>query len=188
MPNEIDFTTLAAVKTALSGSAPMGNADDVYLQQLITAASRFLLKQMNRSTLKIAEYSERFDGNGRNSFTPRFDPVTEISSVQSGSVVLTESQSGSAGYLLSGQRVVLIGTSWELGNQNCVVTYKAGWESVPEDLAQACVELVSMKYRRRKRIGMLSEALPQGAGTASYMKSDVTDDIKAAIGQYSVRF
>ena len=51
--------------------------------------------------------------------------------------------------------------------QNVVVTYTAGYDTVPPDIAQACIELVCQRYRERTRIGEVSKALGGGETVTS---------------------
>jgi hypothetical protein len=63
--------------------------------------------------------------------------------------------------------------------------YTAGYATTPPDLAQACIELVALRYRERTRIGEVARAI--GAGeTASYSQKDMSDSIKTLIQQYRV--
>jgi hypothetical protein len=50
-------------------------------------------------------------------------------------------------------------------------------------LAQACIELVALRYRERTRIGEVSKSMG-GAETVSYSQKDMTDSIKTLIQQY----
>jgi len=64
-----------------------------------------------------------------------------------------------------------------------MLRYTAGYVTPPADLAQACVELVALRYRERGRIGEVARAIG-GGQTASYSQKDMSDSIKTSIQQY----
>ena len=64
-----------------------------------------------------------------------------------------------------------------------IVTYTAGYAATPPDIAQACIELVSQRYRERSRIGEVSRALG-GGETVTYSQQDMSDDAKLLLSQY----
>jgi hypothetical protein len=63
--------------------------------------------------------------------------------------------------------------------------YTAGYAVTPPDLAQACVELVALRYRERTRIGEVSKSMG-GAETVSYSQKDMADSIRTLIQQYRI--
>jgi len=67
--------------------------------------------------------------------------------------------------------------------QNVIFTYTAGYAVTPPDIDQACVELVSQRYRERVRIGEVSRALG-GGETVTYSQQDMSDDVKLLLSQY----
>ncbi len=69
------------------------------------------------------------------------------------------------------------------GIQNVVITYTAGYPSTPPEIAQACIELVALRYRERTRIGEVSKSLG-GAETVTYSQKDLSDGIKTLLQQY----
>lgn len=194
--NAIDITTLADVKSWLTGQGnTIGSTDDVLLQKLITSASRFILKYLNYPTLLTASYSDVFDGNGiAKTRSLQFKPVTAITSVIVGGVTIPQSTDriASGWYLALDStgfgKVVLIGNAFEFckGLSNCAVVYVAGYATqaaIPEDLQQLCVDLVALKYKRRTTTGMVSQAIGAGA-TTSYLTADMSADMKGVLNQY----
>ena len=68
----------------------------------------------------------------------------------------------------------------------CVtLQYTAGYSVTPPDLAQACIELVALRYRERSRIGEIARAIG-GGETVSYSQKDMSDSIKTLIQQYRI--
>ena len=62
-------------------------------------------------------------------------------------------------------------------------SYTAGYISTPPEVAQACIELVALRYRERTRIGEISKSV--GAGeTVSYSQRDMSAPIMTLLQQY----
>src|SRR5690348_4773590 len=70
-----------------------------------------------------------------------------------------------------------------VGYNTVVVAYTAGYATTPLDVAQACIELVALRYRERTRIGEVSRSLG-GAETVAYAQKDMSDAIKTLLQQY----
>jgi hypothetical protein len=63
------------------------------------------------------------------------------------------------------------------------IAYTAGYSTTPPEVAQACIELVALRYRERTRIGEVSRSLG-GAETVAYAQKDVSDAIKTLLQRY----
>jgi hypothetical protein len=186
----IDLTTWTDCSKWLGkdGQA-MPPTDDTLGAQLVTAASRFLLQLMNRDSILATARTETFKGFGGCDFVPRNTPVISITSVQVGSTVIAagaDIMTNQSGFYLVNERdvdvVKLLGYEFLVGSW-CKVVYQAGFATVPEDIAQACKELVALRYRDRKHIGLLSENIMNGAGTM-YDVRDMSPFTKSVIEQY----
>jgi hypothetical protein len=88
-----------------------------------------------------------------------------------------------AGYRFSSTQLSVRGYRFNRGAQNVVVAYTAGYPTTPPEVAQACIELVSLRYRERTRIGEVSKSLG-GAETVAYAQKDMSDPIKTLLQQY----
>jgi hypothetical protein len=189
-----DLTTLNDVKLWLGkDGAPIAAGDDTLLSRLITAASDFLLQQMNRDTLLNTSRTEVFSGNGDQSFTLKHFPVVSVTSVKVGSVVIPASADRIAsGYWLDTIGAIhLFGYGFTCGRMNCEIVYTSGFgaalAALPNDIQQAAIELVSLKYRERKHIGVISEVIGAGMST-SYTQKDMSDSIRSVVDSYTRRF
>jgi hypothetical protein len=69
------------------------------------------------------------------------------------------------------------------GPKNVVVAYTAGYSTTPPEVAQACIELIALRYRERTRIGEVSRSLG-GAETVAYAQKDMSDAVKTLLQQY----
>jgi hypothetical protein len=88
-----------------------------------------------------------------------------------------------AGYSFSSTQLSVRGYKFSRGTQNIAIAYTAGYPTTPPEIAQACIELVSLRYRERTRIGEVSRSLG-GAETVSYSQKDLSDAIKTLLLQY----
>jgi hypothetical protein len=181
-----DLTTLDDVKAWLqTGQNPFPSSDDALLTGLVTAASRFIESWIGRP-VAMADWVEIRDGGGGQRLSFANIPVSAVLSVSIDGIVIPpvpEGSSFAAGYVFSPTELVLRGYVFTRRAQNVVVTYTAGYATTPPELAQACVELVCLRYRERTRTGEVSKALGSGE-TVTYSQKDVSDDIKTVLSQY----
>lgn len=173
MPNAIDLTTLANVKTWLGLSS--NNTDDGLLDRLITSASSLIIEFLKRD-LKTQNYTDEVHhGNGGSALCLRQYPITAVASVSVDGVAVT-------GFTFDERMVYLTNATFARGLANVKVTYTAGFTTVPFGLDQACVELVGVVYREKERIGHVSKQL--GGETVTFNIADLPARIKTSLHQW----
>ncbi len=181
-----DLTTLADVTAWLqTGQNPFPSVDDALLTRLITAASQFIQTWLQRQ-IAVSDWIEIRDGNGGQRLAFANFPVRAVISLSiDGLAIPSAPASGGfgGGYVFSPTELALRGYVFSRRAQNVVVTYTAGYASVPPDIAQACIELVCQRYRERTRIGEVSKALMSGE-TVTFSQKDMSDDVKTLLAQY----
>ena len=181
-----DLTTLADVKAWLqTGQDAFPDTDDVLLARLITAASQFIQSWLHRQ-IASGDWQETRDGTGGQRLAFANIPVAAVLSLSiDGLAIPPAPMDGSfaAGYVFSPTELALRGYVFTRRAQNVIVTYTAGYVATPPDIAQACIELVSQRYRERSRIGEVSRALG-GGETVTYSQQDMSDDVKLLLRQY----
>ena len=205
-PSFGDLTTLADVKAWLqTGQSPFPATDDALLTRLITAASQYIQTWLNRQ-IASQDWIEVRDGIG-NALGPgdvRYQftafPVTAVGLViVNGStippipvsppappgVAAVSTFASQAGYLFTPTQLVIRGYVVPRKAGCVTLQYTAGYAVAPPDLAQACIELVALRYRERSRIGEIARAIG-GGETVSYSQKDMSDTIKTLIQQYRV--
>ena len=177
-----DLTTLADVKAWLqTGQAALPTTDDALLTRLVSAASQYIQTWLNRQ-IASADYLEIRDGTGGHRLQFACFPVTAVLSLTiDGQDV--PAAANAAGYRFSSTQLSVRGYSFKRGAQNVVIAYTAGYSMTPPEVAQACIELVSLRYRERTRIGEISRSLG-GAETVAYAQKDMSDAIKTLLQQY----
>lgn len=176
------FTTLADVKAWLPVN---GDADDTLLTNLIVAASAFIEVWIGR-TLALTTYTaESYDGPGGARLALRHYPVVSVSALTIDGVTIPQATSPTAnGWIRSssGAGLVLRGYSFTSGIENVAVTYSAGFTSTPVDIAQACKELVGLRYKERDRIGFVSKAI--SGEVVTFTQRDMSEGIKTLLNAY----
>jgi hypothetical protein len=185
-----DLTTLADVTAWLqTGQNPFPAVDDALLTRLITAASQFIQSWLQRQ-IATSDWIEIRDGNGGQRLAFANFPVSAVLSLSIDGLAIPPAPapggiSGGfgAGYVFSPTELALRGYVFSRRAQNVVVAYTAGYASAPPDIAQACVELVALRYRERTRIGEVSKALMSGE-TVTFSQKDMSDDIRTLLTQY----
>jgi uncharacterized phiE125 gp8 family phage protein len=181
-----DLTTLADVKAWLqTGQAPFPSTDDALLSRLITAASRFIESWLGRPVLS-ADWLEVRDGTGGRVMAFANLPVTAVLSLSIDGLAIPPAPAEGgfgAGYSFTATELALRGYVFTRRKQNVIVTYTAGYASVPPDIAQACIELVCQRYRERTHIGEVSRSLG-GNETVRYSAQDMSESVRALLARY----
>jgi hypothetical protein len=201
-----DLTTLADVKAWLqTGQSAFPATDDALLTRLITAASQFIQTWLNRQ-IASQDWIEIRDGLGSplGPYDVRYQfgafPVRAVSLVVVNGLTIppisappaappglaaVSTFATQAGYLFTPTQLVIRGYVVPCKAGCVTLQYTAGYAVTPPELAQACIELVALRYRERSRIGEVARAIG-GGETVSYSQKDMSDSIKTLIQQYRV--
>jgi hypothetical protein len=202
-----DLATLADVKAWLqTGQSAFPATDDALLTRLITAASQFIQTWLNRQIasqdwIEIRDGVGSALGPGEMRYQLAAFPVSAVSLVvvdgltippilasppaQQPGVAVVSTFATQAGYLFTPTELVIRGYVVPRKAGCVTLQYTAGYAVTPPDLAQACIELVALRYRERSRIGEVARAIG-GGETVSYSQKDMSDSIKTLIQQYRI--
>jgi len=181
-----DLTTLGDVKAWLqTGQTAFPDTDDALLARLITAASQFIQTWLNRQ-IASADWREARDGTGGQRLAFANIPVTSVLSLSIDGLSIPPAATHGgfdAGYVFTPTELALRGYVFTHRPQNVFITYTAGYLVTPPDIAQACIELVCLRYRERTRIGEVSRAV-SGSETVTYSQRDMSESVKLLLAQY----
>ena len=182
-----DLTTLADVKAWLqTGQNPFPATDDALLTRLITAASEFIQNWLGRQ-IAAADWLELRDGTGGQLLAFANIPVTAILSLSIDGLAIPpaplDGAGFGAGYTFTPTELALRGYVFTRRPQNVIVTYTAGYDTVPPDLAQACIELVCQRYKERSRIGEIGKSRA-ASETVTFSQKGIGDAVKTTLAQY----
>ena len=154
----------------------------VMLSKRTTAYPTTIQTWLNRQ-IAWADYLEVRDGTGGDRLQFACVPVVAVLSLTIDGQPIEPAASHRAGYNFSRTQLSVRGYRFCRGVQNVVMAYKAGYPAPPPDIAQACIELVALRYRERTRIGEVSKSLG-GAETVTYAQTDLGAAIKSLLRQY----
>jgi len=185
-----DLCQLSDVKAWLTIASGV-TANDALLSRLITAVSLEFLREIGRTDFyPAADYTETREGDGDVRMVLRHWPVNSIASMTiAGTSIAASSDQIEAGYYidtgLDPERL------WELylagglvftDAAPIVVTYNAGYSSVPADAAQAVIEWVGYRYKSQQWIGTTS-AHVQGESVQTQI-AVMPPTVQAVINRY----
>lgn len=176
-----DLTTLANAKQWL-GLPEVSTDDEALLTRLISSASEFIQTWLNRD-IASQDYNEARDGTGGNRLVFAEYPVTAVSSVVvDGRPIPRAVDVVSIGYRFDSQQIILNGYVFTKGWSNVQLAYTAGFAAVPMEIEQACIELVSLRFKERDRIGHQSKSL--AGETVTFFIKDMPDSVRTILNNY----
>lgn len=174
-----DLTTLPRVKEWLAITAP---TNDALLSRLIFAASDYIETYLSRNIAR-ASYQSYRDGHGGRRLMFRNYPVVSLTAVKVGGVSIPPSVNGSPGFVHTETSVTLVGGYvFEAGASNVYLEYVAGYDPIPNEIEQACIDLVSLRYRERDRIGLTSKSL--AGESITFNTREFSDAVGSTLVQY----
>lgn len=174
-----DLTTLANAKQWLGVT---GTTDDALLTRLITAVSAWVVGYLNRSVVS-AIYTETHNGNGGDRLLLPNTPITAVTSLSiDGLTILPQTGVGTSGFTFDDSGIYLNGYIFSQAKANVVVTYTAGYATVPLDIEQAAIELVEYRYTAKSHPHQKSVGIAQQ--TTAFITQDVPDYIKSMLSNY----
>lgn len=175
-----DLTNLADVKQWMGVTTAN---DDALLTRLITAASAFIQTYLNRIIASQA-YSEVRNGLGNDRMAFADAPVTQVNSLTIDGIAIPASTGPTvSGYVFSENMLYLRGYSFTRGIQNVAFSYVAGYAVTPPEIAQACIELVNVRYKQKTRPDQTAQSTG-GNLTASYSLKDMPDTVRTILDNY----
>lgn len=193
-----DLTTLAAVKAWLkTGKDDPTSQDDGVLSSLITSASEWLKRYLNRGIVS-QDWEELRDGVGTAQFVFAQFPVTAVLLVLVDGVNIppvpplnppppglqqAQTFAYQAGYLFTATKLVIRGYIVPRKPLCVTLQYTAGFTAIPPDIAQACLELVIWSYKTRDRTAMTSQSL-SGIEVAGFSLDALSKTTRQALDQF----
>ena len=181
------MTLLCALADVQTYIGTTDNSTAAVIEQLIENASAFIERYCNR-TFAVTSYTETRNGNNRARMMLNNAPIVAVSSVSIEGVVIPQSTGAQvAGWVADTHTLYLrAGSGFSIfpeGVQNVAVSYTAGFNTVPADVAQACIELIAFKLAKRNRIDKKNETLGQQQ-TIGFDISDMPKSVVTALASY----
>jgi hypothetical protein len=179
------LTDLATVKEWM-GILPSSIDDDTLLERLIDAVSGTIERYLGRA-LTSAARTEYYTCRGGTVLPLYHYPITAVATLTvDGEAIPVYSSLTGCGYLIDTSMLLLNGYTFSTPEStdynNVTVVYTAGYSTIPYDIEQAAIHLVSLRYRERDRIGQQSKIL--AGETVRYSVFDMPPDVQAVLNQY----
>lgn len=182
-----DLTTLEMVQTFLgdddAGEAPL-------LSSLITSESaRFEGLAGGGPIVNVTVTDETFNGLGNAVYFPLKSPLVSVSALSVDGVAIAARPSVTeSGYVLDGNAVRLIGSTFTKGYRNCSISYVAGYgATAPADVQQAVAEMVVAKYKAKDRANLAGAAM--AGESVTYVTDMMSEAVRTVLDRYrQVRF
>ena len=169
------LVSLEDVKEALGIT---DNTKDSILTNYINRATDAIEKYCSRRFAFDTYTNQEYDGTGTNRINLKNYPIISLTSLEerTSGFSNTSWETIDADFYkdLDNEGQVYFTGGFTRGVRNYRVTYSAGYTTIPNDLQQACITLVSFFDNQTRSSGMKSETL----GEYSYTKED---DINATI-------
>lgn len=175
------LTTLEKVKEFIGLKQPQTEADAL-LTRMIDAASAFIENWLERKVLRhsVVEYR---DGNGKSELVLKEPDIRLISKVLvNGRAIPESSDFHGYGYRWADWWLILQGDCFTHGRKNIQIEYEAGFDVVPSDIEQAVIDLVTLRFKEKDRIGIQSKTLANE--TISFFIGELTPSARATLQQY----
>ncbi len=77
------------------------------------------------------------------------------------------------------------GSRFSQGVLNISVEYTAGYAGVPPDVSDACTEMVSITFNRRRYLDQVQVSQANSQGTISYSKLETSLRVQSIMDNYS---
>jgi len=186
MAASTDLATLTALRLYLGIDASDSGQDDL-LDALIDYASERIESHCGRkfASESVVDY---LDGTGTSRLVLSRRPVTALTGVYEDSdrVFGAEAELDSSDLVLHPERGIVdrVGGVFVRGRRNLKIAYTAGYATIPDDVALACVKLAAAWYAhaRAGADGIRREKL--GDYDALYAAEALPVDVEAALAPY----
>jgi hypothetical protein len=154
------LVSLADVKAFLGLKV---NDDDALLARLIDVASSWVRRYIDHDVWPVRSYTDTITGSGRGDTIWLVEwPVQGISSLtyEDGRPIPQRTSGTANGWWLELPNILHLHGYTIARGQHAFCTYTAGWPSVPPEIAQACIDIVTYEFKRKARIAQNSKNLP----------------------------
>ena len=177
-----------AINTSAYGtytSSGYVSVDDSLLNRLITSSSEWIKQYCNRD-FTAANYTEYRNGwANQTKMALKNYPVNSVASVYiNGVLVPASTTTNQTGWVQNGGFIYLRGgITFTTGYANVVITYNAGYATIPYDLEQACIEITSWRYREKDRIAQNNKNV--GGENITFNTASMPSDAMRTLQEYT---
>ncbi len=183
-----DLTTTANVKAQLDIGVTTW---DTLFDRLVTSCSVWIENycgglRFKNSGSDVTEYFDGDpDGQGNKIIFVKNTPIISLTSVAYSTGALDSPTwnvyDPEFYYVKNNNTGEIFFDALPIGRQNIRVIYQGGYNAIPEDLSEACIELVCKIYNRRKSEGVLNESV--GGASVSWDK-ELNTELRKTLNRY----
>ena len=161
-----DLCTLDEVRDYMGMTGSSSVVDDV-LADLITRVTEGFHKDCGVTQFKATDHTEYYSGAGTIELFVINTPVNTIASIYEDSdwVYGEDTKIDEDTYAPLNNMVVLKDSVFNIGIRNIKITYNAGYNDIPGDLKQACIEETVRKFKKRENVDIISKSGADGSFT-----------------------
>ena len=159
--------------------------DDDLLEDLSNRVTILFQTYCEIESFISADYTEYVDGPYDKYLFLNNTPVNSVTSIAEDSdwVWASDSTVASTDYrIIDSKYLVAKETVWARGDQNYKVIYNAGYDAIPLDLKQVCIEEVVRRYKHRKDFDVVAKSLEDG--TVTYSEKGLLTGTKQVLNKY----
>ncbi len=189
MSDAVDLITLIALKTDLKirTSATNDTTWDETLGRIISGVSRAIATHCGRTFVEATETAVKIDGDGTDILLVKY-PILAITTLVNNTTTVVETTNWEV-YKERGHIELTDGSVWTKGRKKVTITYRHGYEDIPDDLQMAALAWCAKKFFDIKdnRVGVSTRSTADGSSTTyatSFVSGDMPDEVKAVIARY----
>lgn len=179
-----DLCTLDDVRDymGMKGSQP---TIDTLLSDIITRVSNEFHTICGITQFKSQSYTKQYSGTGTNTLILDERPLISISSIAEDAdwVFAADSTYAADTYIILDDSIILKDDVFTVGVANFKFVFVAGYETIPGELNQACVQDVYRRYKLRNSIDVSTKTYSEG-GSVTKVQQGMTDDVKEVLKKY----
>ena len=189
-----DYPVVAVSSVVINGTSVPKSPDGVQAGYMFDARSLYLIGYSFPMALQNVSLTYTY---GYQKIEPVTIPATPVYNIAAAALSLPWALDGGVAYA-SGAALVKVASNPAAGQYSCTAvsgvwsyTFAAAdagaaimitYSYTPAEIEQACIELVSLRYRERSRIGENSKSI--GGEVVSYNVKDMPDSVKTILGNY----
>jgi hypothetical protein len=177
------LSTVADVKDFL-GLGATAEPDESLFESLINNVSVLFANYCGVEQFKTKNYIEYHDGHGSRYIFPRNYPINSVDEINEDIdwVWGSDTTIGEDDYRIVDKRYIVYDGLFAIAEQSIKIEYSAGYDTIPLDLKQACIEEVVRKYKHRKDLDVSSKSAQDG--TTNYIVKDLLPSTKITLDRY----
>ncbi len=159
--------------------------DDDLLEDLSNRVSIMFQTYCGITSFKSTDYTEYQDGFASKYLFVNNVPINSVAEINEDSDWDWASDTTIAAdsyRIIDGKYIVIKDTIFAAGDQSIKITYNAGYDSIPLDLKQVCIEEVVRRFKHRKDFDVVAKSMEDGS--VNYSEKGLLTGTKQVLDRY----